>query len=868
MCPQSDSGEAALVVEPWFHLVAMSAESPPEPRIEPRAEHMFRAAPMSLVQMYVTRSIARDVVGRLGALACVHFEDLNQDVSAFARLFVPELRQIDETVRHLRELERLTGGSGLPGEALDPDLLEESLIPTTSIAAISDMVAENAERLGALARSFQQLTDQRDLLLEERTILRNSRHFFGTSSARSIANTETDEAPLLDRYDDDENTEFDIEAEDPLADNPFADPKPSFLLNQEILAGVIERTRTLALERLCWRVTRGNLVFNRYPIEDTLPGSEGRDVFMVYTHGSMIGQRVLRICESLDARIVRVNAATRDDRLNALNDQLGELFTVIDQTEGTLRAEQEVVSQKLPFWKVVLTKEHAIYETLNLFSSDQGRHGLIAEAWIPTPELPNLQTLMSEVSSQTSQLAVVNTVQTSRTPPTYHTTNKVTAGFQGMVDIYGISRHGEVNPGLPTVVTFPFLFAVMFGDVGHGFIMFLGAFALVRNEAKIARQKNRNEILDMAFVGRYVLLFMGLFSIFTGFMYNDIFSRSMTIFSSGWEFPKSEDKVVVAKRVGHRVYPFGLDWAWHGADNNLRFTNSYKMKLSVLLGFVHMTYSLMFQYVNARHFRSWVDIWGNFVPSLLFMQSLFGYLSITIVYKWCVDWIGQQKDPPGLLDMLIKMFLSPGTIDPPLYRGQAAVQIILLILALLCVPWLLLFKPLYLRKKMKEQDSGYAPMQLDERTFAIDEDEGAEFEIQDSVEQETGPEAHVHESFGDIMIHQVIHTIEFCLNCVSHTASYLRLWALSLAHSQLSIVLWNMTLRNAFGPTGGKGIVMVVFLFGMWFVITVMVLVCMEGTSAMLHALRLQWVEAMSKHFEGEGYTFQPLNLHGLSSYA
>ena len=58
-------------------------------------------------------------------------------------------------------------------------------------------------------------------------------------------------------------------------------------------------------------------------------------------------------------------------------------------------------------------------------------------------------------------------------PPTHLPTTRFSAGFQALVDTYGVPRYREINPGVFAIVLFPFLFGIMFGDVGHGALLLL-----------------------------------------------------------------------------------------------------------------------------------------------------------------------------------------------------------------------------------------------------------------------------------------------------------------------------------------------------------------------------------------------------------
>nr|XP_020736431.1 V-type proton ATPase 116 kDa subunit a [Odocoileus virginianus texanus] len=818
---------------------------------------MFRSEEVALVQLFLPTAAAYTCVSQLGELGLVEFRDLNASVSAFQRRFVVDVRRCEELEKTFTFLQEEVRRAGLTLPLPEGGL---PVPPPRDLLRIQEETDRLAQELRDVRGNQQALRAQWHQLQLHSAVLGQGH---SPPSAATHTDGPSERTPLLQA-----------------PGGPHQDLRVNFV------AGAVEPHKAAALERLLWRACRGFLIASfretEQQLEDPVTGEPATWMtFLISYWGGQIGQKIRKITDCFHCHVFPFaeEAAARRAALQQLQQQSQELQEVLGETERFLSQVLGRVQRLLPPWQVQIRKVKAVYLALNQCSVSSTHKCLIAEAWCATCDLPALQQALQDSSSEAGVSAVVHCIPCRDMPPTLIRTNRFTASFQGIVDAYGVGRYQEVNPAPYTIITFPFLFAVMFGDVGHGLLMFLFALAMVLAENQPAVKSAQNEIWRTFFGGRYLLLLMGLFSVYTGFIYNECFSRATAIFPSGWSVAAMANQSgwSDAFLAQHQLlaldpnvtgvflgpYPFGIDPVWSLAVNHLSFLNSFKMKMSVILGVTHMTFGVVLGVFNHVHFGQWHRLLLETLPELVFLLGLFGYLVFLVIYKWLCFTADSAATAPSILIHFINMFLfSRSPTNRPLFRGQEVVQSTLVVLALATVPVLLLGTPLFLRRKhQRRQFRRRRP--LDEDKAGLLGQPEVSVASQNSDEEKAGcPGDQEEEEFvlSEVFMHQAIHTIEFCLGCISNTASYLRLWALSLAHAQLSEVLWAMVMRVGLGLGGEMGVeaVVLVPVFAAFAVMTVAILLVMEGLSAFLHALRLHWVEFQNKFYSGSGYKLSP----------
>lgn len=164
------------------------------------------------------------------------------------------------------------------------------------------------------------------------------------------------------------------------------------------VAGVVERERVPAFERMLWRISRGNVFLRQAalgkPFEDPNTGNEiYKTVFVAFFQGEQLKSRVLKVCTGFRASLYPVpeSLKERNSMLASIKTRIQDLTTVLNQTEDHRQRVLVSVAKELQNWRVMVHKMKAIYHTLNMFTDDVTKKCLIGECWTPVNDLPTVQ---------------------------------------------------------------------------------------------------------------------------------------------------------------------------------------------------------------------------------------------------------------------------------------------------------------------------------------------------------------------------------------------------------------------------------------------------------------------------------------------
>lgn len=850
------------------------------------------------MQIVISREAAYETIKAFGRMSesghpGLQFTDLNADKSPMQKHYAPYIRRSAEVDRILRLLDGMIVRNHVTsvtvGDAseesrgiFDPGAQGREPIEAELLALEKELVSME-KNLDIVVQQRVRLIEHKEVLNKVGPVLGTGYGGFGHETYGGPGRSSMDQGLL--------GTEM-----AQLAD-------PGMLSN---VVGTLPTESQAMFERLVFRIGRGNVHLRFIQASLNSEGEGEKVVFCALFQGAEMGRKVEKVAKNFSANIFTFNADTVDADIRQVQNDLDDRTRTMRMTRDHIQGRLGDLASKLPMWNEKAKAELAIYHTLNRFAQlgdlhdtyDDGEQQgssefLTGEAWLPNISIQAVEETLKigQQKARASAPSYCRTLKGRSVPPTYFKTGKITSQFQAVVEAYGIARYREHSPVPYVHILFPFMFAVMFGDVGHGSIALLFALYLIWNEKKL-EETGVNEMLQTAFDGRYVVLMMALFSIYCGALYNEVFGLPVDYFHSRWAYHgnngTSDGSTAVYTGVDTcgvaadaaacdlppaNVYPFGMDPAWKWASNGLQYTNSLKMKMSVILGVTQMVFGIVLKATNDLHFKEPLDFYCEFIPQMIFMNLIFGYMCWLIIFKWQTCWlpdqpgswpesdtgtfdgritfetdphrykqategigwtlpsamnpeperipevlqkgllppwggdgtsgnlilegtklsyvcegkIHDQDGPPDIKQILINMFMAFGTDFPEqfvLYENMNTWHQPMVIIAVLCIPIMLLPKPLILNAEHKKTQ-GYGVITAD-----------------DDMIGGGGGHGHGHGDeefeFGEVMIHQVIETIEFVLGAISNTASYLRLWALSLAHAQLTDVFWEKIMVENF----------------------------------------------------------------------
>jgi V-type H+-transporting ATPase subunit a len=206
-------------------------------------------------------------------------------------------------------------------------------------------------------------------------------------------------------------------------------------------------------------------------------------------------------------------------------------------------------------------RERDIYSAISKLKLNQSGSYYSGVCWYPAQAQIELTQIIRDISQQIdgSSINIEQIPFKKKTPPTLFRTNEFLDEFQGVINIYGTPSYKEINPLVIFVISFPFFFGLMFGDVCHGIVIIALSIYLMISEPIAKKVKEKNFVKDLVSF-RYVLLLMGISSLICGVIYDEYGSLPVVWKGSCYEYKQGMLNYIKKLNCD---YGIGIDFAWY-----------------------------------------------------------------------------------------------------------------------------------------------------------------------------------------------------------------------------------------------------------------------------------------------------------------
>ncbi len=248
-------------------------------------------------------------------------------------------------------------------------------------------------------------------------------------------------------------------------------------------------------------------------------GDSGDYICVASKKGKWALESLLKKIEFKQKEMDRFKNKTVAELIQETQEKLNQITSEIEQIETRFKMFVDNNHDLLIKLKVSINIEEDMLEATKKFTKT-GRVTHIS-GWI---EKDKLDEITKELIKITDNKIYINIFEPYELPGYKHGEIKVpvklkqskfVSNFQILVKNYGLPEYGEIDPTIIVAITYMFMFGLMFGDIGQGFVFFLIG-VLMKLKVKLLKRFSHFGVLFMG---------MGLCSMLFGTFYGSFFGN-------------------------------------------------------------------------------------------------------------------------------------------------------------------------------------------------------------------------------------------------------------------------------------------------------------------------------------------------------